>query len=51
MSVLLLERVELLQGLNDRSYITIDRPVMRYRMFPLRLRRVKVVGQLVHRGI
>jgi hypothetical protein len=28
MSMLLLERVELFQSLNDRSYIPIDRPVM-----------------------
>jgi hypothetical protein len=43
--MLLLERVELFQSLNDRSYITIDRPVMSNRMFSRRLRGLEVVGQ------
>ena len=45
MSMLLLERIELLQSLNDRSYIPIDRPMMSNRVFARRLRGLEVVGQ------
>ena len=41
----LLEWIELLRRLDDRSYILIGRPVMRYWMLPRRLRGLKVVGQ------
>jgi len=47
MSILLLEWVELFQRLDDRSYIPIDCPEMRYRMLSRRLRRVEVVGWMI----